>query len=422
MKFVFADGEKIGVFEENGATVYESNYIRGYKANALKSVKSKEWKTSTDVMFDEEYYFNTPHEEEIQAQITSVGLTKEENKIVYSFTVNGTSGIYGKYLDDKEKTEAHILTSNDAEFFSLCMTEGGEMLGCVRNNSVSSDIAVFSIDGGDYKSLTGGDSLDENPSFDNDGNVLFNSYGVGRDSNNVFVTYTPSEIYRLNVTTLQTELLVTNEKYSYIKPIMTKSGELYCIRKPSEEKEERNVFLEILLIPVRIIEAIVGFISAFVMCFSGKPMVSGQSARSIGNGGELARNGKGDPKKAFINNNLVNVEKELKRNKKSEEYGFIPRSWKLVRLRAGKYGNFEEYEEFEIAGGVADYALIEEGEENVLVYTNGKHIFKVIDAGDAGKKEKLFNVDFCLKVGGIQKTKTQKCVGQVCDDGLFERI
>lgn len=92
----------------------------------------------------------------------------------------------------------------------------------------------------------------------------------------------------------------------------------------------------------------------FVMCFTGKPLVSGQSGRSVDAGGGAAKNGKADAKKIFINNNLLNVDKELKKNKKQEDYGFIPASWKIVRL--GKDGKGET----EIAAGAADFCIVEE--------------------------------------------------------------
>ncbi len=423
MKFTFSDGEKLCVYDNGQVSAFSSAYITRFRESALRAAKNREWKQKTDLMMSDEYYFNTEDETEIYASIHAVTPTSEQNKILYAFSVNGTSGLYYKYLDDKEKTEAHNITSNEVQFTSLYCTQNGEILGTVQTDSVCADIAVFSKKGGDYKSLTGGDSLDENPSFDGDGNVLFNSYAVGRDANNNFLTYLPSEIYRLNIEKMETELLVSDGKYSYIKPIADGNGNLYCIRKTDAEKTEGNPFLEILLIPVRIVQAIVGFVSAFVMCFAKKPMVSGQSARSIGNGGDAAKNGKTDGKKVFINNNLINVDKELKKNKKQEDFGFIPKNWTLVRLVKNENGNFDGCSEYELARGVADYALIEENGEKTLVYTNGKHIFEIKDFGDNGKKTKLLDVDFCLKVGALYPAAA--CAdpfSEEKDDGLFDKI
>ena len=113
-------------------------------------------------------------------------------------------------------------------------------------------------------------------------------------------------------------------------------------------------------------------------------------------GGGAAKNGKRDAKKVFINNNLLNVDKELKKNKKQEDYGFIPSSWKLVKLARG--GEAEK----ELASGVADFCLVEENGKKEFVYTNGKHIFSV---EEGQKRKKLTDVDFCLKVGSMGDAK-----------------
>ena len=372
MRFVFSDGEKLGVYDDGKIRKFESTYITRYRETATKSAKNKEWKTQGHAaqMMSEGYYWNE-REESVTAAIHGVALTEADNKIVYAFSVNNSSGIYSKLLDDEIKTEAHIVSANDVEFMSVSYAADGEMLAAVQVDSVTSRIALFPKNSGDYKCVTGGDSLDENPSFDSAENcVLFNSYGVGRDANNNFIEYMPSEVYRLNLSTLDVELVVSDPKFSYIKPLADSKGDIYCIKKPGSEKTGGNPIVEILMIPVRIVQAIAGFISAFVMCFSGKSLVSGQSGRSALGDGSAAKKG-GDAKKVFINNNLLNVDKELKKNKKQEDYGFIPSSWKIVRL--GKNGASDT----EIASGAADFCLVEEDGKTKFVYTNGKHIFSV---------------------------------------------
>lgn len=398
MKFVFSDGEKLGVYKDGKTEKFESTYIAHYRETALRDAKSKEWKEQGKAarLMAEGYYFQE-REEKVEAAIHGVALTEDENRIVYAFSVNNSSGIYSKFLDDEIRTEAHIVSSNEADFMSVAYNEKGGMLAAVQSDPITAGIAVFAPGSGDYKCVTGGDSLDENPSFDYTGNsILFNSYGVGRDANNEFISYMPSEIYRLNLSTMDVETVASDSGFSYIKPISDADGNVYCIKKPGTEKTKGNPLVEILLIPVRILQGIAGFISAFVMCFSGKPLVSGQSGRSAMNDGSAMKNGK-DGKKIFINNNLLNVDKELKKNKKKEDYGFIPSSWKLVKL--GRNGE----KETEIASGVADYCLVEELGQTKFVYTNGKHIFSV---AEGEKRKKLVDTDFCLKVGSIARVGT----------------
>lgn len=398
MRFVFSDGEELGVYSDGDIKKFDSNYIVRYRETALRDAKSKEWKKKgRAARMTEDYYFESRDETRVEAAVHGVALTGEENKIIYAFSVNDTSAVYSKLLDDEIKTEAHVVSSNEVEFMSVSCNSDGRMLASVQTDPVTSKIAVFPKDGGDYKCLTGGDSLDENPCFDFGGKaILFNSYGVGRDENNNFVEYVPSEICRLDLATMDVFAVASDPKFSYIKPLVDSEGNIYCIKKPGTEKTD-NPLLEILLIPVRIVQALAGFLSMFVMCFTGKPLVSGQSGRSVNSGGGAAKNGRADAKKIFINNNLLNVEKELKKNKKQEDYGFIPSSWKIVRL--GKDGNGET----EIASGAADFCIVEENGVEKIVYTNGRHIFSV---ADGEKRKKLVNTDFCLKVGGLTDVKT----------------
>ncbi len=395
MKITFADGEKIGVYKDGKKIVYESAYIKKYRENALRSAKNKEWKKQTDLMIEDEYYFNYEDEREVRATVRFVSPTSEENKYLYVFSVNEYSGIYYKYTDDKEQTEAHFLSSGEYDFQNVYQDETGRMFGTVQTDTVRSNIAEF-FQNGDFNFITDGDSYDENPFLRKDGKVIFNTYPIGRDANNNFVTYLPSEICALDTDTMQIEEWISDPEYSYIKPIEDSEGNLYCIKKPGREKEQGNVFLDILLIPVRIVQAIVGFISAFVMCFAKKPMISGQSVRSIGNG-DVAKNG-ADMKKIWVNNTLINAEKEMKRNKKYAELGFIPKNWTLVKLIRNENGNFEGCTEYVLAYGVADYDIVEENGEKNIIYTNGKRVIKLIDMGTQGRKEALFDTDYCIKV------------------------
>lgn len=77
------------------------------------------------------------------AAIHGVALTEDENRIVYAFSVNDSSGIYSKLLDDEIRTEAHIVSANDVEFMSVSYNSDGEMLAAVQVDSVTSRIALF---------------------------------------------------------------------------------------------------------------------------------------------------------------------------------------------------------------------------------------------------------------------------------------
>ncbi len=423
MKFVFADGEKLGVYTDGKTELFESSYITRFRENTIRGKKNKEWKKSTDrMMYDDYFDADRFGEDGVSAVIHAVALTTVDNNFLYAFSVNETSGVYYKFTDDEAKTEAHALSSNDVDFVSLTTCEDGSILGAAQTDEYTARIAVFSRDGGDYKCLTGGDSFDENPYFDGRGNILFNSYAIGRDGMGAFVRYMPSEIYRLNPRTLQLDTPVSDPAYSFIKPMTDKAGDLFCIRKPGTDKEKKNPLIEILLIPVRIVQAIVGFISTFVMCFSGKPLVDGNGKGRTTGDGSAAKNGPN--RKVVIHNQILNVEKEMKKNSKSktEDYGFIPRSWKLVKLKGDNDdfsdGSFDKSSAEELASGVGDFCIVNDNGEEKLVYTNGRHIFELRNENGAWKRKKLLDTEFCLRIGSIVR-----CAGKDNDnDDLFERL
>lgn len=410
MKFAFIDKEQLCLFNDGNVEKYESDYIRRFRETSAQEQRSKSWKKHSDAMIYDDFYYSRG--QSVVVDITAITPTVYGDKFLYAFSVNETSGIYYKYIDDEKNTEAHFLTANDETFLDIVTNEAGEIAGTVRRDIFTSDVAVFSKNGGDYKTVTGGDSKDENPFFYENGELWFNSYGIGRDMENEFVKYMPSEILRLNLRTMSMDTVLSDEKYSYIKPTLDKQGNLYCIKKPGEEREKRNIFLEVLMIPVRIVQGIVGFVSMFVEIFAGKPLVDKKGKTRMGGG--AAKNA--DGKKVFIHNHLLNVEEELKRNAKTEDEGFIPRSWKLIRIRKNDddFGlRYDPATAEELASGVGDYCLLD---ENEFVYTNGKRIFSLLTDGEKKERKKLVNVDFCIKLGAVQPS------GRTQSDDLFDSL
>ena len=86
MKFVFSDGEKLGVYDDGKIQKFESTYITHYRETATKSAKNKEWKTQGHAaqMMSEGYYWNE-REESVTAAIHGEALNVEDYKLVYDF-------------------------------------------------------------------------------------------------------------------------------------------------------------------------------------------------------------------------------------------------------------------------------------------------------------------------------------------------
>lgn len=379
-RVAFSDGERIGVIEGEKVVYFESEYINRYRDYVTNRKTNDEWKISGEgARFRGDYdLYQERREEKVYAYVN--GVDWDGDKLVYCFTVNGSSGIYRKSLDEKAREE-HIFSASDTEILSVHVC-GGLIAVTVRSDEITSQVGTMDMNTSELRTLTGGDARDANAHFSecNPREILFDSAGVGRTADGAFSgKYAPAVICSLHRDTLELTELKGDGKYSYVKPKRSVSGELYCIRRPNKEKGSGNIFLDILLFPFRILKAIFGFLQAFTVIFGNTSLTS-----STSEGNNPARGKTTSGRKLFVDGALIEADKEFKKNRKfkDREYGFIPASWKLVKL-----GEKEEV----LASGVCDYAL---GESDTLYYTDGRHVWRRAE----GKDKKLANAECCLSL------------------------
>lgn len=369
-KIVFADGERIGVIGEDGVSYFESEAVLRYKSYVENRKRGDAWKVSGA---GAQFRGDEAREEAVFAYIN--GVDWDGDKIVYAFTVNGSSGVYKKPLDAKVPEE-HIFTSADTEVLSVNVF-GSLIAVMVRSDDVTAQIGTLDMRSFELKTLTGGDSRDANAYF-SDGVLLFDSAGVGRTANGEFSgKYGPSAVYSIDRDSLALKELVSDKKYSYIRP-KSRGGTLYCIRRPNADRGGGSLLADIVLFPFRLIKAFFGMLQAFTVIFGNTSLTS-----DTGTGNNPTKGREQSTRELFVDGRRIEAEKEQKRNRKfkDREYGFIPESWKLLRADSGEV----------LASGVCDYAL---GDDGSLYYTDGRHIFRQKD----GKTEKLADCTRCLSL------------------------
>jgi hypothetical protein len=386
IKFAFSDGEDICVYDGEKVNKYTSRFIENYKQNARDIVRSKQWKTAGEGAKFREVGRMDESDLNFNSNISGVFLTDDPNTLVYTFSINDTNGIYKKHLNDEKNEESHVVNSVEYIFLGGSLNaQNGALAMAIKHNYYISDIAILDIDSGDYKSITCGDTLDEDPYIcPDDANIIYySSRGVGRDAQGNFVEYSPSALYKLNINDVQVEEVKSSKTHSYFRPVYH-GGKLYAIKAPIKQSSG-NALIEIILIPIRIIQAIVGFVNAFVKVFAGKSLTSG--------GDNPAKGREYDSRKIAIAGNIIDVEKQQKKNasKKNVDYGFVPNSWQLVEVDSGAV----------IKSGVADFDICEDG---TFIVTNGRRIFAIKD----GKETKLCNTQFCIRVNAMHSCKNSR--------------
>ncbi len=386
MKFVFADGQDICLYDDGKISKFPSKFIERYKDNCLQIERSKNWKHSGEgAAFRGDITYGKEDETKFDCKINGVFLSDEGNEAVYTFRINDTSGVYKLRLDDEKAPETHVTNSLEQEFGGGSYDAASNTLALsVSTNDFNSHIAVIDVEKNDIKTVTDGDTMEIDPHIcrDNRDIIYFSSRGAGRTSKGEFVRYSPASICKIDLERLTVDEVKSDPKFNYFKPIIH-NGKLYAIKAPLKEKGP-NPIVEILLIPFRIIQAIANFINAFVRMFTGKSLAGG------GSNPTKARDY--DSRKEFIKGNLIDVEKQMKKNQKGKngDGGFIPMSWQLVEVESGEV----------IKSGVLDYDILDDG---TFITTNGKNIFSVKD----GKSTKLCSAQNCMTLSCLHKSQTK---------------
>ena len=377
IKFTYADGQDICIFDGEKTVKYKSGYIERYKENAEASRRNAEWKTSGEgAIFRGDTRGYGQSEATFDCAISGVYPTESDDWVAYSFEINGASGIYKKCLSDDKSPETHVINSNDLKFGGgMLQTSTQQLAVSIKRGYYNSDIALFDLNTGDYKCVTDGDTLDIDPyiSPDEKGIIYFSSRGAGRDAHGEFVKFSPSAICKLDLNRMEVDEIKSSPNYHYFKPASF-GGKLYAIKAPVKEKRG-NPILEIILIPWRILQGIASFINIFVKATTGKGITEG--------GPNPAKGKDYDSRKIEIAGNLIDVDKQLKKNasKKDVDYGFIPKSWQLVEVESGEV----------IKSGVGDFDIADDG---TIIATNGRRIFAIRN----GKCIKVCSADYCIKV------------------------
>ena len=126
-KIYFADGEEICRYDGGAVTRQRSKFIENYKRNTLNVERAKNWKHSGEgarFRGDER-----PGEDGVSFQASINGIYPTEgDETVYSFNINGTSGIYKTVIGDEKSPETHIVSTSDGEFYGGCIDAKSNVL------------------------------------------------------------------------------------------------------------------------------------------------------------------------------------------------------------------------------------------------------------------------------------------------------
>lgn len=359
MKIIYISDNKIYKCTDGKITELSSERAQHYKSTVSEIRRNKEWKHSgTGAQF-----MGTAAPSGNESIFVSInGIADDGTGLVYSIQLGEMGGIYRKNPDKPEAAEEHIFTGMNRDIGSISI-KNGKIAACSNGH-----LSIFDMKG-NFEDITDGDSIESQPCWSADDDRIFcSTAGIARNQYGAPAAYSPRSIMAVDLNAGSMEELFADEKYDFLCPSNDSSGNFYYIRQPYKVAEEKNpLWKDVLLFPVRIIKALLGFLNAFSVLFGGESLRSGRKQ------GDVKTKEKSD-RELFFEGRLLEAEKNEKENtaKGEKNPGIFPLSRVLVRIAP-------DGTETVLKRGVMDYAVLPDGS---IICSNGRSLLHITDSGE----------------------------------------
>jgi hypothetical protein len=351
----------------------ESAFAEEILADAARRREKNEWKTrsSTGQMMAGITPWGAGQDAESR-RIHISGITRGSgaHELLYALDTDLVGGLF--VYDLTERVERRLFHHNRFKARNLSRhPEQPLVTFAVAQDDGTSEIAVMNLETNALHHVTEGDSLDEAPSWlpGSGTRLVFQSAGLARNEQGVVMGVGPFAIQELDADNGTLNTVIEAEKLDFLLPKSSPDGTLYFIRRPYQAVPKPSlvrILLDVLLFPLRLLWALLGFLNFFSLMFSGKPLMTA---------GGVKREGP-SPRHMMLWGKLIDAEQAERRARNGDPADLVPRDWELLKRTP-------DGREAVLAQGVVSYDLCDDGG---VVYTNGSAVFH-LDAG--GTRQQL---------------------------------
>lgn len=298
--------------------------------------------------------------------VTSVAVSGTPDDLLYTLETPAICGLLrSERLGDDEQRLWH---SNERRIGDLCRHPSEPQVCCsIQNGDGTSSIGIMNADGTNLERLTEGESVDQAPrwSMSAQNRIIYQSAGVARNQDGVFCGLGPFCIHELDRDGSALDTVLESPQHDLLVPQIDGNGVLYFIRRPYEAGLHRpwwKTALDVLLLPLRLLQAIFGFLNFFSTIFTGKPLITqaGGPRQNL------------DATRMILWGNFVDAQKAIRQARGAETPDLVPKSWQLVRREPSGAETI-------LATGVISYDLCKDGS---ILYSNGSGVFLRTPAGE----------------------------------------
>jgi len=360
---------RIAVLENGQAKLLDCITANKYREREREIKQRKDWKQSgTGAMFTGAYDFSDGLESpQLDISGLSMGI---DGKLAFALNYEGGGGIHFKALDD-EQNETPIFVDLKTSFFDCAIHPNGNIAVSCSKNYLNRHIGFLTVDAPHLQVLTDGECVDANPSWSlKDENVLYyDSSGMAYGARGQ--VFGPRCVYKLNIKTGELDEVLADDKFDFLSPFENTMGNLYFIRRPYKSAKNKMSASDYAKAPGKIMRAFGGWLDFKTRTCTGESLNT--------SGANPAKGNQKTPQQIFIEENLLEAEKNLRKNAASgdKNAGIIPRSWELAVIYADGTQKV-------LQSSVMSYCISPDGE----IFSNGKYVVhgeKAVKANVAAK-------------------------------------
>ena len=337
--------------------------IDQYKKNLKEIKQRKQWKSmGAGAQF---MGIDGAEDDDLSQIYPSDVVIVDENHFIYTARLQEGTSICLKSLVNLQDAEGLVLRKNDFTVFDMDYDPISRnlVLSASHDYELERHLCILPLEGNRTKELTEGECQDSNPHFNplNREEIFYDTCGLSYTND---IAFGPKEICKLNLKTGELETVMSDHKFDFFKPQMDTNGNLYFIKRPYGSTQPLDPFSSIknlLLAPVKIVKAIVGWLDFFTQRYTGESLktTSGRNPAKVKQKSE---------EELFIEGNLIKAHQSLEKNKNAGEKfpGLIPSSWELIKLKPT--GEVQVMKK-----GVMSFSV----QEEKIYYSNGQHIISL---------------------------------------------
>ena len=221
------------------------------------------------------------------------------------------------------------------------------------------------------REITEGDAFDQAPSWVDgaEDKIVYQSAGLARNRYGAVAAVAPFVLHELDLKTGEITTLLEDADRDLLLPHKQADGSLLFIQRPYERPGRVHygrTFLDVILLPFRLLETLFHFLNFKSWIYSGKP---------LGKAGEV-RAAQPDLKQMILWGRAVEQDKKAKEANPGEPSLLVPDSWRLIHRKP-------DGTERVIGKSVLGYDV---GPDGAVIFTDGRAVYR---STANGKPEKL---------------------------------